>query len=319
MTKSKYTNEEIIKAYMDYGSVWKAAKSLGLSGQTVHERLRNIGYKLASAKWTKEEISELKELAGHVPIAEISNRLGRPYSGVAGKISELGIGSGNGSFRNRKPKRTEKYFKHNLKDYMAEIDSSGVKITTFAKSKGLNIDNLSYGFQGFFPEWWANYTEKNAVKEKTNCPYCASEFWPLGHKQIYCTRKCANEARVDNGYFGGKRRETIGLAERTCQLCGRKDVKGLSSHHMLGKENDPENQYLVALCPGCHHLVTLLGGRNFTATPELWEGLIQLVLIRKNGDNPAFRGIYCSVEIEPIMDHNEDDYESIEPFIPQAH
>jgi len=171
----------------------------------------------------------------------------------------------------------------------------------------------------YLTQSWANYTEKNAVKEKTNCPYCASEFWPLGHKQIYCTRKCANEARVDNGYFGGKRRETIGLAERTCQLCGRKDVKGLSSHHMLGKENDPENQYLVALCPGCHHLVTLLGGRNFTATPELWEGLIQLVLIRKNGDNPAFRGIYCSVEIEPIMDHNEDDYESIEPFIPQAH
>lgn len=319
MTKSRYTIEEIIKAYMDYGSVWKAAKSLGLSGQTVHERLRAVGYKLANAVWTDEELTELKELAGHMPISQISNRLGRPYAGVAKKISQLGIGSGSGSFQKKKPKRTENYFKHNLKDYIKEIDASNIKITAYAKSKGLNVDNLSYGFQAFFPDWWATYAEANAVKDKTTCPYCQTEFWPLGHKQIYCTRKCANEARVDNGYFGGKRRETIGLAERTCQLCGRKDVKGLSSHHMLGKENDPENDHLVALCPGCHNLVTLLGGRNFTGTPEIWEGLIQLVLIRKNGHNPNFRGVYCSVEIEPITDFEPENYDSVEYFVPKAH
>lgn len=319
MTKSRYTNEEIIKAYMDSGSVWKAAKSLGLSGQTVHERLRGIGYKLANSHWTNEEVSELKELAGQVPISVIANRLGRPYAGVAKKISQLGIGSGAGSFRMRKPKRSENYFKHNLKEYIAEIDAGDWKLTAYSKTKGLHVERLTASLQAYFPDWWANYAETHAVKDKTNCPYCETEFWPLGHKQIYCTRKCASDARIDNGYFGGKRRETIGLAERICQLCGRKDVKGLSSHHMLGKENDLENDYLVALCPGCHNLVTLLGGRNFTGTPEIWEGLIQLVLIRKNGHNPDFKGVYCTVEIEPITDFNKDDYVEIDPFIPQAH
>lgn len=319
MTKSRYTNEEIIKAYMDSGSVWKAAKSLGLSGQTVHERLRMIGYKLANTTWTDEEIAELTELANSMTISQIANKLGRPYNGVALKISRLGLSQNFGNKTSKKPKKTQNYYKYNLEQYIKEIDATGSKLTTYAKQNNLKIDSLSNGFQAYFPEWWAAYTEANAVKDKTACPYCQTEFWPLGHKQIYCTRKCASDARIDNGYFGGKRRETIGLAERICQLCGRKDVKGLSSHHMLGKENDPENDYLVALCPGCHNLVTLLGGRNFTGTPEIWEGLIQLVLIRKNGHNPDFKGVYCTVEIEPITDFNKDDFNDIEPFIPQAH
>jgi len=56
-------------------------------------------------------------------------------------------------------------------------------------------------------------------------------------------------------YFGGNRLNTIGLISKTCQLCMRKVEKGLSSHHIIGKEKDPENQYLIALCSGCHKLV----------------------------------------------------------------
>jgi hypothetical protein len=77
---------------------------------------------------------------------------------------------------------------------------------------------------------------------------------------------------------------------------------------MIGKENDPNNDWLIALCPGCHQIVTILGGRNFAGTPEVWESLIQLVLIRKNGADADFRGIFCSVEIEPITDTNIDKF-----------
>lgn len=319
MTKSRYTTEEIIKAYMDSGSVWKAAKVLGLSGQTVHERLRLVGYKLANAQWSDDEIEELKLLSQSMTISQIASKLGRPYNGIALKISRLGIGNRFGNRGSKKPKRTENYFKYNIEQYIKEIDESQLSLSQFAKQNNLDKESLARNFQAFFPDWWDAYAQANAVKDKTNCPYCETEFWPLSHKQIYCTRKCASDARIDNGYFGGRRRETIGLAERICQLCGRKDVKGLSSHHMIGKENDPENEHLVALCPGCHNLVTLLGGRNFAATPDVWEGLIQLVIIRKNGADPSFRGVYCSVEIEPITDINEEEYESVDRFVPQAH
>lgn len=314
-----WSNEQLITAYAETGSVWAAGKKLGISGQTVHERLRSIGYKLSNSEWSAEEIEELKSLVGHLTIAEISNRLARPYNGVAIKISRLGIGSRTGNKRKIKPVRTTEYRKDKLSQYIKELDETGIKITTFAKTKGLNIESLSRSIQAFYPDWWDLYCSKNAVKPKTLCPYCETEFWPLSHKQVYCNRKCGDQARVDNNYFGGRRRETIGLAEKQCQLCGRKDVKGLSSHHAIGKENDPENEFLIALCPGCHQIVTILGGRNFAGTPEVWEALIQLVLIRKNGHKPDFRGIYCAVDIEEITEENSGDYEPLSDFIPQAH
>lgn len=304
----RYDNEQIIEAYKQFGSVWKAGKHLGIAGQSVHERLRAIGYNIASAQWTEQELDELKTLAQEMTIAEIAHRLGRPYNGVAIKISRLGLGNRYGNKRKIKIPRTGEWTKVRVKGYMDEIDSTSIKISGLAKQKGFKVENLVKAIQKHYPDWWDAYSEANAAKPKTKCPYCETDFWPLSAKQIYCTRKCANDARVDNGYFGGRRRETIGLAEATCQLCGRQNVKGLSSHHMIGKENDPNNDWLIALCPGCHNIVTILGGRNFAGTPEVWESLIQLVLIRKHGADTDFRGIFCSVEIEPITDTNIDKF-----------
>ena len=304
----RYDNEQIIEAYKQFGSVWKAGKHLGMAGQSVHERLRSIGYQIASAQWTHQELDELKTLAQEMTIGEIAHRLGRPYNGVAIKISRLGLGNRYGNKRKIKVPRTGEYTKARVKGYMDEIDSTGIKVSGIAKQNGFKVENLVKAIQKHYPEWWDAYSEANAAKPKTKCPYCETDFWPLSGRQIYCTRKCANDARVDNGYFGGRRRETIGLLEATCQLCGRQNVKGLSSHHMIGKENDPNNDYLIALCPGCHQIVTILGGRNFAGTSEVWESLIQLVLIRKHGADKDFRGIFCSVEIEPVTDTNIDTF-----------
>lgn len=303
------TNEEIITAYQETGSVWKAGIKLGLAGQTVHERLKAIGYKLASSEWTDEEVEQLKQLVNTLTIAQIANRLGRPYNGVALKISRLGIGQRFGNNRKVKIPRTGEYVKAKILDYIKQIDEQEIKVTTFARSNGLDIEPLVQAIQRFKPEWYEAYAESHAVKPKQKCPYCETEFWPLSHKQIYCNRKCANDARVDNGYFGGRRRETIGLAEGICQLCGEKTKRGLSSHHMLGKENDPDNEHLIALCQGCHQIVTIVSGRRFAATEEAWEVLIQLVLIRKNGHNPDFKGVYTSVDIEEITTQNLHLYE----------
>lgn len=314
-----YTSDQIIEAYLKHGSVWKAGKALGVRGQTVHERLKAVGYKLANSKWTDEEIDELKLLVNEMTISEIASRLARPYNGVALQISRLGIGNRYGNKRAIKPVRTTEYRKDKIMAYIKEIDANGDKVTTYAKKNSLNVESLIRSIQAFNPEWYESYCERFAVKPKTTCPYCETEFWPLSHKQVYCNRKCADESRTDAGYFGGRRRETIGLAEKQCQLCGRKNVKGLSSHHAIGKENDPNNEFLIALCPGCHHLVTLLGGRNFTGTPEIWEGLIQLVLIRKNGHKPGFRGVYCSVDIEEMTEDNEEGYDCVDTYVPQSH
>lgn len=302
------SNQEIIDAYIATGSVWRAGKVVGLAGQTVHDRLKAIGHKLPGAEWTDEEVEELKSLVNQMTIAQIANRLGRPYNGVALKISRLGLGDRFGNKQKKKLPRTGEYTKANIAKYIAEIDEQKLKVTKFSRMNSLNVDSLVYAIQKFYPEWYEAYCEKNAVKPKTPCPYCEQEFWPLNAKQIYCNRKCADSARVDNSYFGGRRRETIGLLEGVCQLCGAKNPKGLSSHHMLGKENDPDNEHLIALCQGCHQIVTILGGRKFTATEEAWEVLMQLVIIRKNGHDPDFKGVYTTVSIDMITKQNEHFY-----------
>jgi hypothetical protein len=302
----RFTNEQVIEAYQLTGSVWAAGKKLGMAGQSVHERLQKIGYPIANRNWSESEYEELRKLKeSNLTITQIAHRLGRPYAGVALKISRLGLADHAGNRGSKKIPRGKGYDKASLKNYIDEIDFMDEKITTFAKKNSLNIETLAQAIERHYPEWWIDHRRAHSDLPEKVCPQCKKEFIPFTNKQIYCTRKCGEDYRTDQSYFGGKRNTTIGLAERTCQLCARQNIRGLSSHHVIGKENDPDNEYLIALCPGCHQIVTILGGRTFTGEPEVWEALIQLVMMRKKGATGA---IYTYVEIN-ILD---EPYESEE-------
>lgn len=300
----RFTNEQVIEAYKQTGSVWSAGKKLGMAGQSVYERLQKIGYPMANRHWTKEEYDELRKLKEqNLTITQIASRLGRPYAGVALKISRLGLGDHQGNRRIKKIPRGQGYDKESLKGYMLDIDFGDDKITTFARKNGLDIETLAQAIERHFPEWWIEHRRSHSDLPERECPQCKREYIPFTNKQKYCSRQCGSDYRTDQSYFGGKRNNTIGLAEKICQLCGRQNIKGLSSHHVIGKENDPDNNYLIALCPGCHQIVTILGGRTFTGEPEVWEALIQLVMIRKKGSTG---GVYAYVEIDVVDDPEEN-------------
>lgn len=298
----RYSNQEIIAAYRETGSVWEAGKKLGIAGQTVHKKLAAIGYPLAGHKWSDAEVEELRSLVGHVTISEIAARLGRPYAGVACKISEIGIGVryGNRSGLLKKVPRGAGYDKVSLARYIKQIDTSGDTVHRFARRNGLGVEALCVAIERSFPEWWTTYRAAHSNLPETVCPYCTRTFIPSTGKQQYCSRRCGNYARTDQSYFGGRRRETIGLAEGICQLCGQSG-KSLSSHHVYGKENDGENEFLIALCMGCHQAVTILALRPFLDDPAGWEALIQLCYLRRHGrGRPA--GVYACVEIELVSE-----------------
>lgn len=300
-TKSRYTGQEIIDAYKRTGSVWRAGKELGLAGQTVHERLKALDYPLAGRNWMPDEVDELRALAGNMTIGEISNRLGRPYAGVACKISELGLGERFGNRVKIKIPRGAGYDKASVKRYMAQLEASGDTVHRFARRMGLGVEMLIYAIERDAPDWWRAYREAHSDLPEATCPYCGNAFVPSNKKQRFCRRKCSTDARIDESYFGGKRRQTIGLAEGQCQLCGRTGVKGLSSHHMLGKENDPENEALIALCQGCHKAVTFLASRTFVDDEVVWQSLISLVWLRKHGDRrEESGGVEVCVEVREI-------------------
>jgi hypothetical protein len=194
--------------------------------------------------------------------------------------------------------------------HLKTLEGSELRATQYARAQGLNVDTLVMAFQKHFPERWQRYVATHSPLPQKQCPYCEDDFIPANGKQIYCTRVCGSRANIDQKYFGGRRRETVGLAEGVCQLCGRSDVKGLSSHHVLGKENDELNEVLVALCQGCHQIVTLLGGRAFVDDPRAWEALIALAWTRRHGAEVARysppRTLYTEVTLE-VWDDDQDE------------
>lgn len=296
MTYSRHTNEEIISAYQATGSVWAAGRQLGLAGQTVHGRLRAVGYKTGSG-WSELEVERLRELVGQTTIGRIADELGRSYASIACKTHELGVGNRYGNRIKKKVPRGLGLDKASLKKHMQAIDDSDVPATRYCRQNGMNIDLFVRAIENHFPEWWISYRNAHTDMPEAVCPGCDGLFYPSNARQVYCTRNCGTRHKTDREYFGGKRKNTLGLAEGQCQICGRKPNRGLSSHHVFGKENDLENDWLVALCSGCHQAVTILGGRNFEA--ENWEALVSFAWLRKHGDDLARKNaLHVTVEID---------------------
>lgn len=307
---AKASTEEIVAAYRETGSVWKAAKRLGMAGQSVHERLVAVGFPLISRKWTEEEVEELRRLVeALVPLGEISRRLGRPYAGAACKASELGIRSA--PQRERKVPRGAGYDKATMKKHIVALWRFDGTITQFCRAQGLQIEPFVQAFQRCYPDAWRDYVGTHAVGPRKTCPYCEDEFLPMSARQQFCTGKCAADSRQDARYFGGNRRNTVGLRAGVCQLCGGQRSKGLSSHHVLGKENDPQNEVLIALCQGCHQLVGLLGARKFVADPAAWEALISLAWLRQRGTSlKRGEALHVTVDID-VSEWSEDELEEL--------
>lgn len=157
-----------------------------------------------------------------------------------------------------------------------------VGIINACKSADLNPTLFGHAVKARLPEQWKVIKQSGKVKK---CQYCKNEFLFSVSSQIFCCNKCRYDFKTDQEYFGGKKLKTYGLAQRTCQICERKDSPGLTPHHILGKGNDPKDKYLLAICRGCHGLITDLGRRNFLLEREKLDLLIKLAIIRKVADN----------------------------------
>lgn len=294
------TNEQIINAYKATGSVWKAAMRLGLCGQSVHERLLRLGVVMACPNWTEEEVEVASQLATDgYPIPLIARRLGRTYAAIACKLSELGIKSPH-----RTPKKVKRgigFNKQNVLKFAKFLLKSGLSVTKAARRKGVSTTSLVNALQQYAPMYWEAYKRNHVVLPNRICEACSREFTPLNARQKCCDGRCSAHARSDKAYFGGKRQGAIGLSSGVCQLCEKHTPKHLAAHHVFGKENDPDNDFLVALCRGCHQLVGSLGRRSDVKDAYFWENLISLVLMRAwsdRGRRPL--GTHICVDIQEL-------------------
>lgn len=298
----KATTEDIVNAYKELGSVWKVAKHLGMCGQSIWERLTRLGYQMHAKTWTDEELIELAILAPQCSIGEIASRLGRPYAGVAGKISRLGLGTRFGNTLRRKKTYRKALTQNESARYLEDLRDFDGPIRQFCTQRGLEIEFLTNNIQRYDKQGWKEFVTTRSKMDGKRCPQCNDDFIPMTAKQTTCSRKCAALRRVDLQYFGGNRSNTVGLADGQCQLC-KQHRSFLSSHHVYGRQNDESSELLVALCRGCHQTVGTLAGKSGQDTAEFWETLIGLCMFRRHGNRKPL-GFHVTVAIEE-MDAND--------------
>jgi hypothetical protein len=302
----RVSNEQVVSAYRATGSIWKAAKQLGICGQSLWERLHAIGYRLGNTPWTEEEIEELKLLAKECSLGEIARRLGRPYAGTACKASELHLRLGIP--RAKKIKRGSGLTKEVMARHVKALSVWGGSVRQYCIQRGIELETFVHVLQRENLPFWESYVKSHSDLSIKQCPECGRDFVPMTAKQLCCSRKCSSTRRTDTKYFGGKRKMTIGLDSGVCQLCEKE--KTLSSHHVFGKENDPDNEFLIALCTGCHHLLGMLASRADVGNPKFFENIIALALARRHA-TPTVKplGYHVYVDIEEL---NSEDFEQRE-------
>lgn len=86
----------------------------------------------------------------------------------------------------------------------------------------------------------------------------------------------AQAAHYRSPAWRARRQQALEAAGNACEACGRKALKGLHGHHRFGVRNDPEDQWVVILCPTCHDTVELMARRRSRLTPELIARLVEL-------------------------------------------
>ena len=109
--KKKASDEEIISAYQETGSLWAAAKMLGMCGQSVHERMHKMGHPPTGMNpWSEDDLRYLK--ANYETYAcqaggldELSQKLKRKKTNVCKKARDLGL---TNIKRHKTPEHVEK-------------------------------------------------------------------------------------------------------------------------------------------------------------------------------------------------------------------
>jgi hypothetical protein len=236
---------------------------------------------VASLSWTEPEIELLKSLLSKgLELDEIASRLNRTYLGTAHKAAAvLTLGERGG--KPLKVPRGKGLSKREVSKLWGSVKGWSKTWAGFCRRHKIDAVLAASAMDLYFPDEWPAEAARLGL-EKASCPGCAAFFYRAKVKgRATCSNRCTGRIRRDSEYFDGMRMEAVGMAEGVCQVCMVKPKRGLSAHHVLGKGNDPDNKLMVALCVGCHQLVTDLSLRGFLFDSAAWVRLIKLVLMRK--------------------------------------
>ena len=107
----KLTDKKIIESYMRLKSIWKVGKEIGLSGQTVHYRLKKLKIQLNYPPFTKKEQQILKEKYPYYrsseKLDELAKQMDRTKSFICRKAKGLDLTSQKGIKRSLEKRKSQ--------------------------------------------------------------------------------------------------------------------------------------------------------------------------------------------------------------------
>lgn len=140
MNVKRVSDEDLLKAYEETGSVWKAGDRLDLCGQSVHERLVKLNKNRNANVFSDDEKELLRcEYKAHADsgrLKELADRMGRTVPFLCRKAKELGLtdGSRHGGANGRTAYRRGRDFEYSTKK---RLEKAGFVVLRSPASKGL--------------------------------------------------------------------------------------------------------------------------------------------------------------------------------------
>lgn len=191
--KKKASDQQILDAYAQHGSCKKAADSLGMGAQAMHERLVRLGANVTQRRFSQEEATVLlAEYAKHAAdgtLSELSAFMGRTKAFICRQAKKFGLTD---------PARPKPYLAEQVSTYMKGYIAAnghvrgalGMKHSVEAKLK-MSTASAS---------WHASLTEdqkgdriikalKTRAKNGLNAAPRAGTTWKAGWREIGGIRK----------------------------------------------------------------------------------------------------------------------------------
>lgn len=165
--RSKHSDESLIAAYNELGSVKKVGERLGLCGQTVHGRLQKIGVDMSRNLWTDADDSVLRaryvDYRNAGKLNDLANQMGRTKAFICRQAKALGLTD----------KKCVKLYARKWKGMAyehAEVIFEAFKgcklnVNQFCSKNGYDDLGFSRTMQEHFPDEWEHVVESKASKQ----------------------------------------------------------------------------------------------------------------------------------------------------------
>jgi len=164
---TKASDEEILQAYQATNSIWKAAASLNMAGQSVHERLVKLGIKLNYPPFSEEEkatlIKDYLLYRNLGQLNELAKLMNRTKQFICRQARQLGLTSQSG------PKPYSRIWKgmteEKARPIFDKFKRSSFTLNRFCKRYGFDDLGFSRSMSGLFPDEWDAVIESKTPRQ----------------------------------------------------------------------------------------------------------------------------------------------------------